>query len=68
MKIKIQYDGHVSMTAASVHLGEFSLERLIAKTLNVAEGSYKDINAEVEIVINCKPEAPVVMIEGDDEC
>lgn len=68
MKIKIQYDGRVSMTAASVHLGEFSLERIIAKALNVPEGSYKDVNAEVEVIINCKPDAPIVTIEGDDEC
>lgn len=68
MKIKIEYDGRVSLSAASVHLGEFSIDGVIAKALNVPDTGWRDINAEVEICINCKPDAPIVWIEEDEEC
>ena len=68
MKIKIEYDGRVSLSAASVHLGELPLDGIIAKALNVPDSGWRDINAEVEIRINCKPNEPQVWIEEDDEC
>ncbi len=68
MKIKIEYDGRVSLSAATVHLGDLPLEKIIAKALNVHDTGWRDINAEVEICINCKPDAPRVWIEEDDEC
>lgn len=67
-RIRIMYDGKVGATAASVHLGDHSLERIISKALGIGEGGYREVNAEVKIFIKVKPSEATVLIEEDEEC
>lgn len=68
MKIEISYDGRVGLTNNSVFLGDLSIATIVGEALKVEDTEYREINAEIEIRINLKPDAPKVWIEEDDEC
>lgn len=68
MKIEIGYDGRVGVTNTSVYLGDLSIATIMSEALKLNDTEYREINAEIEIHINVKPDAPKVWIEGDDEC
>lgn len=68
MKIEISYDGRVGLTRTAVFLGDHSIERIISETLKVEDAEFREINAEIEMRIVIKHDAPTVWIEGDDEC
>ena len=64
-RIVIKYDGKVSVSQHSFHLGDYSIEHLIHKALGLEEDDYKNINAEVEIMVARKPDHPRVYLDGN---
>ena len=67
-KIEISYDGRVGITNTSVYLGDLSIATIISEALKIENAEYREINAEIEIRVSIKPDAPKVWIEGDDDC
>ena len=68
MKIEIGYDGRMGVSNTSIFLADHSLAEIVGKALELGDNEFRSINAEIEININIKPDAPAVWIEGEDEC
>lgn len=68
MNIKISYDGKVGVTSSSVWLGNQTISEILKEALHLGDNEYREINADVEIFIGCKPSSPRVLVEEDDEC
>lgn len=66
-EIKITYDDKVYVSKHCLKLGEFDIANIVHATLGFQENGYQDINAEMIILINRKPDVPTITITGGDE-
>ena len=63
----IQHDGQITVSVFSPFtIGDESLNRIIAKALDLDESDYRRIAAKVKITITLKNEQPNVFWESDD--
>ena len=68
MKVKVSYDGRVTVTPHSVSLGERTVEEILHGALGLDDDKYQVLNAEVEIFVNIKPDEPTIWVEENEEC
>ena len=61
-RVVIRYDGRVDISNHWFKLGDHDVEKLLCAALGLGDGS--EINADVRIIINRKPDVPVVSIDG----
>ena len=66
-EIKITYDGKVYVSKHCFKLGEFDIANIVHATLGFNENDYQDINAEVIVTINRKPDVPKITITGGND-
>ena len=62
-QVVIRYDGRVDISKHWFKLGDHEVEKLLSAALGLGDGSV--INADVRIIINRKPDKPVVSIDGN---
>ncbi len=66
-EIKITYDGKVYVSKHCFKLGEFDIANIVHASLGFQQDEYQDINAEVFVTINRKPDVPTITITGGDD-
>ena len=64
-QVTIRYDGRVDISKHWFRLGDFDVEKLIHAALGYEADDSKTINADVRIIINRKPDSPIVSIDGN---
>lgn len=62
-QVVIRYDGRVDISKHWFKLGDHEVEKLLCAALDLGDGS--TINADVRIIINRKPDLPVVSVDGN---
>lgn len=66
-EIEITYDGRVYVSNHSFDLGGISVASIVHSALGFDKEAYQDINAEVTIIVNRKPDVPRILVTGSDE-
>lgn len=66
--INIQYDGQVEVSSyGTFNMGGYALRDVLNNALHMNEHEFRTMNAHVQILIEVKPNTPLIT-GGEDEC